>query len=198
MLRIDESGLTSIHGRDPKPAFCIFEYVYFARPDSMLEDQLVIGVRERLGIMLAKESPVSADIVVAVPDSSVPAGIGYAKQIGLPFVEGIAKNRYVHRTFIQPTQTLRKLGVSMKFTPIQERLQGKRVVLVDDSIVRGNTIENLVMMLRNGGATEVHVRISSPPVRSPCFMGIDMSTPDQMVAYQKSVEDICKIIGNLG
>jgi amidophosphoribosyltransferase len=195
IVRIDESGVTSTMGRVPHPNLCIFEYVYFSRPDSLLEDQLIVKVRERLGIQLAKEAPAEADIVVGVPDSSVPAAMGYAKQSGLPYSEGITKNRYVHRTFIQPTQTLRKLGVSMKFTPIPSILKGKRVVLVDDSIVRGNTIENLVKLLQGAGATEIHIRVSSPPIRSPCFMGIDMATPDQMVAYGKTEEEVCKIIG---
>lgn len=123
--------------------------------------------------------------------------MGFSKQSGIPFVEGIAKNRYVHRTFIQPTQTLRKLGVSMKFTPIQERLKGKKIVLVDDSIVRGNTIQNIVLMLRSAGVTEVHVRVSSPPIRHPCYMGIDMSTVDQMVAHNRTIDEICKEIGNV-
>jgi len=195
IVRIDDKGLTSYIGREPKSALCIFEYVYFSRPDSLLEDQLIVKVRERLGMQLARESPAVADVVVGVPDSSVPAALGYAKQSGIPYSEGIVKNRYVHRTFIQPTQTLRKLGVSMKFTPVQTELKGKRIVLVDDSIVRGNTIENLIKLLRGAGATEIHVRVSSPPIRSPCFMGIDMSTTDQMVAHGRTIEEICKEIG---
>jgi len=195
IIKIDENGLTSFHGRDPKPALCIFEYVYFARPDSILEDQLISKVRERLGKQLAKECPAKADIVVGVPDSSVPAARGYAEASGIRYCDGLAKNRYVHRTFIQPTQTLRKLGVSMKFTPVYSELKGKKVVLVDDSIVRGNTIENLVKLIYDAGAIEVHVRVTCPPIRNPCFMGIDMSTTDQMVAYNKTEDEICKIIG---
>jgi amidophosphoribosyltransferase len=196
IVRIDDTGLTSHVGRNPKPALCIFEYVYFARPDSLLEDQLIVKVRERLGKQLAIEAPApKADIVVGVPDSSVPAARGYALQSGIPYCDGLAKNRYVHRTFIQPTQTLRKLGVSMKFTPVVSELQGKKVVLVDDSIVRGNTIENLVTLLYGAGAAEVHVRVSSPPIRHPCFMGIDMATTDQMVAFDKTEEEVCKLIG---
>lgn len=191
IVRIDDEGLTSIRGREPRPALCIFEYVYFSRPDSFLEDQLIINVRERLGVHLAKECPApDADIVVGVPESSVPAAIGYSKGSGIPYVEGIVKNRYVHRTFIQPTQTLRKLGVSMKFTPVFDHLRGKRVVLVDDSIIRGNTIENLVKLLFGAGAKEIHVRVSAPPIRSPCFMGIDMATPEQMIAYNKTVDEV--------
>jgi len=195
IVRIDNSGIHSIQGREPKPSFCIFEYVYFSRPDSIVEDQLVIEVRERMGIQLAKEGPAEADIVIGVPESAVPAATGYSKQSGIPLKEGLMKNRYVHRTFIQPTQTLRKLGVSMKFTPVVENLKGKRVVLVDDSIVRGNTTLNLVKLLFEGGAKEVHVRVSSPPVRSPCFMGLDMSDTDHMVAYNKTEEEVCKLIG---
>jgi len=153
-------------------------------------------VRERVGIQLAEECPcVGADIVVGVPDSSIPAAVGYASKSGIPLSEAIMKNRYVHRTFIQPSQTLRQLGVSMKFTPIDERLKGKKVVLVDDSIVRGNTITNLVTLLRNAGALEIHVRASAPPIRHPCYMGIDMSTTQHMVAFGRTVEQICKEIG---
>eukprot|EP01116_Phalansterium_solitarium_P024659 TRINITY_DN9093_c0_g1_i1.p1 TRINITY_DN9093_c0_g1~~TRINITY_DN9093_c0_g1_i1.p1 ORF type:complete len:522 (-),score=120.05 TRINITY_DN9093_c0_g1_i1:110-1573(-) len=195
IVRIDDNGLHSFVGRDPNPALCIFEYVYFSRPDSLLEDQLIVTVRERLGAQLARESPADGDIVIGVPESSVPAAEGYAKQSGIPLVQGIVKNRYVHRTFIQPTQTLRKLGVSMKFTPVYEHIRGKRVVLIDDSIVRGNTIENLVRMVFSAGAKEVHVRVSSPPIRHPCFMGIDMSTPQQMAAHNATIDEICKAIG---
>jgi len=170
-----------------------FEYVYFARPDSLLENQLIVKVRERLGRALAIECPCSeGDVVIGVPDSSVPAALGYSQQSGIPYCEGIMKNRYVHRTFIQPTQRLRQLGVSMKFTPIEDRIKGRRVILVDDSIVRGNTIANLVKLVRNGGATQVHIRISSPPVVSPCFMGIDLNTTSEMVAYNRKLEEICK------
>jgi len=196
IVRLDEKGITSTQGREPRPAFCIFEYVYFSRPDTLLENQLVINVRERLGMQLAKEAPPPvADIVVGVPESAVPAAVGYSKQSGIPLKEGLMKNRYVHRTFIQPTQTLRKLGVSMKFTPVVENLKGKRVVLIDDSIVRGNTTMNLVKLIFEAGAKEVHVRVSSPPVRSPCFMGIDMATTDQMVAYNRTEEEVCKLLG---
>jgi len=191
IVRIDKDGLHSFQAREPLPALCIFEYVYFARPDSLLENQLIVKARESLGKELAIEFPCDrGDIVVGVPDSSVPAAIGYSLQSGIPYADGIMKNRYVHRTFIQPTQTLRELGVSMKFTAIEERLKGKRVVLVDDSIVRGTTIANLVKLLRNGGATEIHVRISSPPVISPCFMGIDMSTTTEMAAFNRTLEEI--------
>lgn len=189
IVRIDASGLHSFMGRAPAPqsAFCVFEYVYFARPDSLLEGQLVHQVRQKLGTQLAIEAPPppaalspehkDAELcVIGVPDSSLPAAIGYAKKCGIPYSEGLVKNRYIHRTFIQPSDYLRKLGVSLKFNPLTENISGKRVVLIDDSIVRGNTIKALVSMLRGAGAVEVHVRISSPPVRHPCFMGIDMAT----------------------
>jgi amidophosphoribosyltransferase len=189
IVRIDEKGLHSFVGRKPaeNSAFCVFEYVYFARPDSILQGQLVHQVRQKLGTQLAIEAPPpSAPVtkagegaelcVIGVPDSSLPAAIGYAKHCGIPYSEGLTKNRYIHRTFIQPSDYLRKLGVSLKFNPLAENVTGKRVVLIDDSIVRGNTIKALVSMLRGAGAVEVHVRISSPPVRHPCFMGIDMAT----------------------
>ncbi len=163
----------------------MFEYVYFARPDSLLEGQLTHQIRQKLGNLLAREAPPPPPLeanknaelsVIGVPDSSLPAAIGYARQIGVPYTEGLVKNRYIHRTFIQPSDHLRKLGVSLKFNPLVENVVGRRVVLVDDSIVRGNTIKALVGLLRGAGAVEVHVRISSPPVRHPCFMGIDMAT----------------------
>lgn len=156
---------------------------------------MVLNVRQRLGIQLAKEAPAEADIVVGVPESATPSATGYSLQSGLPLIEGINKNRYVHRTFIQPTHELRQLGVSMKFTPIPQNLSGKRVVVVDDSIVRGNTTKNLVKILFNAGAKEIHLRITAPPVVSPCYMGIDMATIDQMIAPNKTLDQICKEIG---
>jgi amidophosphoribosyltransferase len=202
IVRIDETGLTSTlirtgaTGIPRSPAFCIFEYIYFARPDSLLEGQLVQKVRHRLGVELAKESPApSADVVFGVPESSLPAAQGFSKQTGIPLTEGLSRNRYVHRTFIQPTKQMRSSGVSLKFTPIIENIQGKRVVLVDDSIVRGTTTTALVRLLRNAGAVEVHLRISSPPIRSPCYMGIDMATTDQLISYGRTEEEVCKLVG---
>jgi amidophosphoribosyltransferase len=196
IIRIDKDGLHSYQVIAPQPALCIFEYLYFARPDSILENQLIVHARQQMGIQLAKESPCEqGDIVVGVPDSSVPAAMAYSRQTGIPYVDGLVKNRYVHRTFIQPTQRLRELGVSMKFTPVEQSLKGKRVVLVDDSIVRGTTIANIVKIIRGAGAKEIHIRISSPPVISPCFMGIDLSTTKEMVAPNQSVDQICKEIG---
>jgi amidophosphoribosyltransferase len=169
--------------------------VYFARPDSTLEGQVIHEVRQRMGRQLACESPAEADLVVAVPDSATPAAIGYSLESRLPFTEGLIKNRYIGRTFIQPDDHLRQVGVSLKYNPLTDNLQGKRVVLVDDSIVRGNTAGPLVQLLREGGAAEVHVRVSSPPVRHPCFMGVDMATYKELIAHQLDVREICQQIG---
>jgi amidophosphoribosyltransferase len=172
IIRIDEHGLASSIGRQPdrSQALCIFEYVYLARPDSYIEDQLVYSVRQRLGKQLAIENPANADVVIGVPDSSLQAAMGYAQQSGIPYLDGLIKNRYIYRTFIQPTQKERKSGIDLKFNPLVENIKGKRVVLVDDSIVRGNTLAHLLKVIRKAGATEIHVRISSPPIISPCFM----------------------------
>jgi amidophosphoribosyltransferase len=207
IVRLDANGLHSYIGREesPSPALCVFEYVYFSRPDSLLQNQLIHRVRQRLGEQLAIESPppppkdasgkLGELCVIGVPDSSLPAAIGYANKCGINYSEGLTKNRYIHRTFIQPTDYLRKLGVSLKFNPLTDNISGKRIVLIDDSIVRGNTITALVSMLRGAGATEVHVRISSPPVRHPCFMGIDMATYEQLTSHNHTVEETCKLIG---
>ena len=197
IVRLDAEGLHSLQAVDPapEPAFCVFEYVYFARPDSVIENQTVHRVRQRLGEALAREAPAEADIVVGVPDSATPAAIGYAIASGLPYTEGLTKNRYIGRTFIQPDDRLRKAGVHLKYNPLRANLEGQRVVLVDDSIVRGNTAGPLVKLLREGGAVEVHVRVSSPPVRHPCFMGIDMARGEDLIGYAKSVEEIRQHIG---
>ncbi|MCS7221029.1 MAG: amidophosphoribosyltransferase [Anaerolineae bacterium] len=197
IVRLDSTGMHSIQGRPPAPrsALCVFEYVYFARPDSILEEQVVHRVRQRLGEELAREAPADADVVVGVPDSATPAAIGYARASGIPYSEGLIKNRYIGRTFIQPDDRLRRAGVHLKYNPLPANLGGKRVVLVDDSIVRGNTAGPLVRLLREGGATEVHVRVSSPPVRHPCFMGVDMATYDELIASSKTVEEIRRHIG---
>lgn len=196
IIRIDANGLTSFHGKEPaKRALCVFEYVYFARPDSLLDGKVVHTARQNMGKQLAKEAPAVADIVIGVPDSAIPAAIGYAQQIGLPYTEGLTKNRYIGRTFIQPDDGLRKQGVHLKFNALTSNLLGKRVVLVDDSIVRGNTSGPLVQLLREGGASEVHVRVSSPPVRHPCFMGVDMATYKELIAHQLDIPQICERIG---
>lgn len=197
IVRLDKHGLHSVQGREPAlpPALCVFEYVYFARPDSMLEDQVIHRVRQRLGAELAREAPAQADVVVGVPDSATPAAIGYAQASGIPYSEGLTKNRYIGRTFIQPDDQLRKSGIHLKYNPLTANLQGRRVVLLDDSIVRGNTAGPIVRLLREGGAVEVHVRVSSPPVRHPCFMGVDMATHEELIAHHKSVEEIQAHIG---
>ena len=197
IVRLDAKGLTSLSANLPerRPALCVFEYVYFARPDTMLEGQVIHPVRQRLGAALAKESPVAADVVIGVPDSATPAAIGYAQASGIPYSEGLTKNRYIGRTFIQPDDQLRKAGIHLKFNPLTANLTGKRVVLIDDSIVRGNTVGAIVKLIREGGATEVHVRVSSPPVRHPCFMGIDMAGHDQLIAHEMTVEQIRAHIG---
>ncbi|MCC6621428.1 MAG: amidophosphoribosyltransferase [Deltaproteobacteria bacterium] len=197
IVRLDRHGPTVIRPRLPtRPqAFCSFEYVYFARPDSTLEGQLVHAVRQRLGRQLARETPVAADLVVGVPDSALPAALGFAAESGTPYGEGLIKNRYIGRTFIQPTQDLRRSGVSLKFNPLGENLVGKRVVLVDDSIVRGTTAGPIVQLLRDAGAREVHVRVSAPPVRHPCYMGVDMPRRDDLIAHHLSPPEIARRIG---
>lgn len=196
IVRLNGSGLTSFTGQpSPKQAMCVFEYVYFARPDSEFEGQVVHRVRQQMGRQLARESGVDADIVVGVPDSATPHAIGYSLESGLPYTEGLTKNRYIGRTFIQPDDQLRKVGVSLKYNPLTTNLQGKRVVLIDDSIVRGNTAGPLVQLIRDGGATEVHVRVAAPPVRHPCFMGVDMATYKQLIAHKMDTEGIRQRIG---
>lgn len=196
IVRIDKNGVTSIMGHEPeKSALCSFEYVYFARPDSMMEGQVVHDVRQRMGRQLAREAGVDADVVVPVPDSATAAAIGYSLESGLPFSEGLIKNRYIGRTFIQPDDDLRKLGIQLKYNPLMPNLEGKRVVLIDDSIVRGNTAGPLVQLIRSGGASEVHVRVSSPPVRHPCFMGVDMATYKELIAHKLDIQAICETIG---
>ncbi len=197
IVRLDETGVRALQGRQPapRPALCVFEYVYFARPDSILEGQTIHRVRQRLGEELAREAPVDADVVVGVPDSATPAAIGYARASGIPYSEGLTKNRYIGRTFIQPDDRLRRAGVHLKYNPLRANLEGRRVVLIDDSIVRGNTSGPLVRLLREGGAAEVHVRVSSPPVRHPCFMGVDMATYNELIAHSKTAEEIRQHIG---
>ena len=169
--------------------------IYFARPDSLMHDETLFSYRLRLGRQLAQESTPEADIVIAVPDSGVPAAIGFSRASGIPYGEGLIKNRYVGRTFIQPTQRMREAGIRMKLNPLKDALSGKRVVLVDDSIVRGTTSRKIIKALRDAGVTEVHMRISSPPVTHPCFYGIDTDSQDQLIAATKSVEEITTHIG---
>jgi amidophosphoribosyltransferase len=192
----DADGVRTEQAVEPRGggALCIFEFIYFARPDSTLRGVELHGARVRMGERLAAEAPVAADLVMAIPDSGTPAAIGFARTSGVPFQEGLIKNRYVGRTFIQPDQGLRERGVRMKFNPLGE-VRGKRVVVVDDSIVRGSTTRQIVAMLFESGAEEVHVRISSPPIVSPCFYGIDMAGEDELIAAARSVEEVRVEIG---
>jgi len=195
MVVIEETGVTSSKPFQTLPARpCVFEYVYFARPDSVVNGRSVYGVRKRMGQTLAKETGVEADVVVPVPDSGVPAALGYAQESGLPFEMGIIRNHYVGRTFIQPTQGVRELGVRMKHSPNRAILAGKRVVLIDDSIVRGTTSLKIVRMVREAGATEVHLRSASPPIKWPDFYGIDMPEREQLLAANKSLEEMAKFL----
>uniref|UniRef100_A0A3Q4G3Z7 Amidophosphoribosyltransferase n=1 Tax=Neolamprologus brichardi TaxID=32507 RepID=A0A3Q4G3Z7_NEOBR len=177
------------------PAFCIFEYVYFARPDSIFEGQMVYTARQRCGRQLAIESPTDADVVSTVPESATPAALGYAEQSGLPYIEVLCKNRYVGRTFIQPNTRLRQLGVAKKFGALTDNFAGKRVVLIDDSIVRGNTISPIIKLLKEAGAKEVHIRVASPPIRFPCYMGINIPTKEELIANKPEFQDIAGYIG---
>jgi amidophosphoribosyltransferase len=190
LVAIDEHGLRSTRFADPTPAGCLFELVYLARPDTAIGGRSVHATRVRIGRYLAREAPVDADLVIPVPESGTPAAIGFAQESGIPYGEGLVKNRYVGRTFIQPSQTIRQLGIRLKLNPLREEIQGRRLVVVDDSIVRGNTQRALVRMLREAGAREVHVRISSPPVRWPCFYGIDFATRAELIASGLGVEEI--------
>ncbi len=190
-LMIDGDGVRTIVRRiAPKTSLCLFEYIYFARPDSKLQGQLIHQVRMELGRELAREAPADADLVMGIPDSAIPAAIGYAQEAGLPYAEGLIKNRYIGRTFIQPDDRLRQQGVALKFTPLESTLAGKRVVVVDDSIVRGNTSGPIVRLLRQAGAREVHMRVSAPPIRHPCFMGVDMATYPELIAHRLSEAEI--------
>jgi amidophosphoribosyltransferase len=195
VIWVDDEGLHSAQAVPVgRSALCIFELVYFARPDSRLSGVEVHGARVRMGERLAEEAPTEADLVIGIPDSGTPAAIGFSKASGIPFNEALIKNRYVARTFIQPDQGMREQGIRMKFNPLDE-VAGKRIVAVDDSIVRGNTMRQLVQMLLDAGAAEVHVRISSPPVVSPCFYGIDMADGDELAAAHRSVEEMRAHIG---
>jgi len=190
VLWIDGDGITSKIWANAERKLCIFEMIYFARPDSVFHGESLYSYRKRIGQRLAQESPADVDLVMAVPDSGIPAAIGYSEASGIPYAEGLIKNRYVGRTFIQPTQTMRETGIRMKLNPMRDVLEGKRVLIVDDSIVRGTTSRKLVQMLYAAGATEVHMRISSPPVTHPCFYGIDTDNQEQLIAATKSVKEI--------
>jgi len=196
MVTLGEDGLES---RKVAPggrrAFCVFEYIYFARPDSRMNDTVLQVARGRMGEILWRESPVEADLVIAVPDSGNPAARGLARAAGLPQDDGFVKNRYVARTFIQPGQELRKHGLRLKFNPLPDVIAGKRLIVVDDSIVRGNTTRQIVQMLRDAGAAEIHMRISAPPIKHPCHYGIDMSTREEMIAHERTTEEVATELG---
>ncbi len=195
MVVIDEEGLRTYHFAQPQPKGCVFEYVYLARPDEKIAGRSVHESRVEMGRRLAQEFPVAADLVIPVPESGTPAASGYALESGIPFGQGFVKNAYVGRTFIQPSQTLRQLGIRLKLNALEHMIRGQRIVVVDDSIVRGNTQRAQVRMLREAGATEVHVRISSPPVKWPCFYGIDFATRAELIANGLDAEEIAASVG---
>jgi amidophosphoribosyltransferase len=196
LVTLGEDGLQSrMVAPGGRRAFCVFEYIYFARPDSRMNDQVLQVARGRMGEILWREAPVEADLVIAVPDSGNPAARGLARAAGLPQDDGFVKNRYVARTFIQPGQELRKHGLRLKFNPLPDVIAGKRLVVVDDSIVRGNTTRQIVQMLRDAGAAEIHMRISAPPIKHPCHYGIDMSTREEMIAHGRTTEEVAAELG---
>jgi amidophosphoribosyltransferase len=195
LIVIDDDGVRSTRFAKADPHGCLFEYVYLSRPDTTIAGRSVHATRVETGRVLAREAPAEADLVIPVPESGTPAAIGYAEQSGIPYGAGLVKNAYVGRTFIQPSQSIRQLGIRLKLNPLREVIAGKRLVVVDDSVVRGNTQRALVKMLRESGAAEVHVRISSPPVRWPCFYGIDFATRDELIATGRGVEEIRALLG---
>ena len=201
LLAIDADGVRSTRFANPTPKGCVFEYVYLARPDSVIGGRSVHATRVEIGRRLAAENPVEGDLVIGVPESGIPAAVGYAQGSGIAYGQGLMKNAYVGRTFIQPSQTIRQLGIRLKLNPLKEVIRGKRLIVVDDSIVRGNTQRALIRMLREAGALEVHVRIASPPVKWPCFYGIDFATPAELIANGSSgdedemLEDVRRAIG---
>jgi len=195
IVSISASGVESYREEIGKRSLCIFEYIYFARPDSAINGRLLYPARQAMGAGLAEEYPVDADLVMGVPDSATAAGVGYSVKSGIPLAEGLIKNRYVGRTFIEPDQRIRDLGVKLKFNPLPQVLDGKRVVLVDDSIVRGTTTPQVIRLLRRAGAKEVHMRICAPPIRYPCFFGVDMATHWELIAAQKTIPEVRDFIG---
>ena len=194
-IAIDENGMRSKRWATSDPKGCLFEYVYLARPDTAIAGRGIHATRVAIGQQLAKEAPAIADLVIPVPESGTPAAIGYAKESGIPYGAGLVKNAYVGRTFIQPSQTIRQLGIRLKLNPLREIIEGKRIVVVDDSIVRGNTQRAIVRMLREAGAREIHVRISSPPVKWPCFYGIDFASRAELIANGLDIEEVRRSIG---
>ena len=194
---IDRTGFSSAvwPARKDTRALCVFELIYFARPDSVMDDKLVYSMRQEMGAQLAREHPVDADLVIGIPDSSTAAAVGYARESGIPYSDGLIKNRYVGRTFIEPEQRLRDLGVSYKFNPLTEVIRGQRLVVVDDSIVRGTTTPHVVSLLRKAGVAEIHMRVCAPPIKHPCYMGVDMATRQELIAANKTVEEIKELTG---
>jgi len=195
IIVINAEGIKSYSEPVGRKSLCIFEFIYFARPDSVINGRLLYPIRQAMGEVLAQEHPVDADLVMGVPDSATAAALGYSHYSGIPLCEGLLKNRYVGRTFIEPDQRIRSLGVKLKFNPLPQVLDGKRVVVVDDSIVRGTTTPQVIKMLRKAGAKEIHMRICAPPIRYPCFFGVDMATRWELIAAQKTTPEICKFIG---
>lgn len=193
---VDERGARIEQAVEPsRPAMCMFEFIYFARPDSIMYGTRLYNARERMGERLAVEHPIDADIVIPVPDTGIPGALGYSRVSDIPYAEGLIKSRYIHRTFIQPDQKMREMGVRLKLTPLEENIRGKRLILVDDSIVRATTTKQIVKLLFESGAKEVHVRITAPPITHPCFYGIDMASRGELAAAKWSVEEICAHIG---
>ena len=196
IVRFNHDGIASEQGVEPRPrASCVFEYVYFARPDSVMDGQSVYQARRAMGAILAREAPVDADLVLGVPDSGIPGALGFAAESGIPYSDGIVTNRYVGRTFIEPTDEMRQLGIRIKLNPLPSVIAGKRLVVIDDSIVRGNTSKKLVQMLRDAGAAEVHLRIVSPETKWPCFYGVDTDVQDQLISARLSPQQVCEFVG---
>ena len=195
ILQVRQGEVESYREDSEGKSLCIFEYIYFARPDSIINGKLLYPARMAMGAGLSEEHPVDADLVIGVPDSATAAGIGYARHSGIPYSEGLLKNRYMGRTFIEPDQRTRDLGVKLKFNPLRQMIEGKRLVVVDDSIVRGTTTPKVVDLLRRAGVKEIHMRICAPPIRYPCFLGVDMATRQELIASRKTVEEIRDLIG---
>lgn len=194
MLILSEKGIESHHIMPKNPYPCVFEYVYFARPDSHVFGRLVYNIRKAMGVELAKENPIDADLVIPVPDSGVAAALGYSQQSGIPFELGIIRNHYVGRTFIEPTQQIRELKVKLKLNPIKELIENKRIIVIDDSVVRGTTSKQIIKILRDCGAKEIHMKISSPPTISPCYYGVDTPSKEELISAKMSNEEVCKFI----
>ena len=193
---INKDGLRTLHkSKERRVASCIFEQIYFARPDSLIDGKLTYSVRKSMGAQLAREHPIDADVVIGIPDSATAAAVGYAQESGIPYSEGLLKNRYVGRTFIEPDQRVRGLGVRLKFNTLPEVVEGKKLVVVDDSIVRGTTTPHVVNLLRKAGATEIHLRVCAPPIQHPCQLGVDMASYDELIAANKTIQEIKNFVG---